>query len=101
MSRCRKCGAPIVWIRTASGKPMPCDPEIKKVFADGKDMFVSTNGHMVKGGTEEGRGEYVADGRVPHWATCPYSKDFKKSKGSRKMTCSSGLHSEGVAIADK
>ena len=26
-STCRGCGAPLVWIRTAAGKAMPCDAE--------------------------------------------------------------------------
>jgi len=25
--KCRGCGAEIVWIETAAGKSMPCDPE--------------------------------------------------------------------------
>jgi hypothetical protein len=25
---CRYCGAPIVWLRTANGRPIPCEPRV-------------------------------------------------------------------------
>lgn len=79
MSVCRGCGKQIIWMRTAEGKAMPCDPEVHKVYAGGKkESFLSLNGHMVRGNTEGG--EYIADGRVPHWATCPKAKQFKRKR---------------------
>ena len=50
MSVCRGCGKQIIWMRTAEGKAMPCDPEVHKVYAGGKkESFLSLNGHMVRG----------------------------------------------------
>lgn len=57
MSKCKGCGAEIVWIKTASGKSMPCD--IDKV------TIVTDDGKTVTG-------------RIPHWATCPAATTFKK-----------------------
>ena len=59
MSKCKGCGAEIVWIKTKVGKAMPCDT------------------HKVIIVTDEG--ETVA-GYPPHWATCPAANKFKKAK---------------------
>lgn len=59
MSQCKSCEAPLVWIKTIAGRPMPCDPE----FADWPDgTVVDTMGNVH---TTGGRGYR------PHWASCP------------------------------
>lgn len=59
MSQCKSCGAPIVWIRTPTGRRMPCD----STFATWPDgTVVDTMGNVQSDG---GRGYR------PHWATCP------------------------------
>lgn len=59
MSKCKGCGKEIVWIKTKSGKIMPCNAEKITIIQESGDM---TSGHL------------------PHWATCPNYKDFKKEK---------------------
>lgn len=63
MSKCKGCGAEIVWIKTPAGKAMPCDPN--------KVTIVTERGATVTG-------------YIPHWATCTAAKSFKKDKGERK-----------------
>lgn len=48
--RCSSCGADIVWHRTSSGRPMPCNPAILSLTTPNGDVEV---------------------GRVSHFATCP------------------------------
>lgn len=57
MAKCKGCGAEIVWITTKAGKQMPCNNE--------KTTIVTEQGETVTG-------------HVPHWATCPAFKKFKK-----------------------
>ena len=63
MPTCRKCRAEIHWIVTSGGKKMPIDaypPRDKK---------------WVKVETASGVMEVV-----PHFATCPFAKEFKRKK---------------------
>lgn len=57
MAICKGCGAEIVWIKTPNGKNMPCNAE--------KTIIVTPEGQTVTG-------------HIPHWATCPQSKNFKQ-----------------------
>lgn len=59
MPQCRSCQAEIVWIKTSSGKPMPCDPKLITVVTD--------EGVTVKG-------------RLSHFATCPNAGQHRKKK---------------------
>ncbi|MDD5065201.1 MAG: hypothetical protein PHQ35_10655 [Phycisphaerae bacterium] len=62
-SNCKGCGRLILWIRTKNGKDMPVDypDEITIITKDGR--------------TEKGF--------IPHWATCPQAKQFKKKDGQK------------------
>lgn len=57
MSVCKGCGKEIVWITMASGKAMPCDTKKVTIVTEDGNTF---------------------SGYIPHWATCPKYKDFKK-----------------------
>ncbi len=63
MAKCKGCGAEIVWIKTANGKNMPCNAEKATIVTEA--------------------GEVVA-GYIPHWATCPQYKTFKKENRNGK-----------------
>ena len=77
---CRGCGASIVWIKTKSGKSMPCDAEPVHYVPGGKDRAVTASGNVVSCEIVSGGGEI---GYRPHWATCPNAKRFKIG-GSRR-----------------
>ena len=73
--RCRRCGAEIIFIRSAgSGKHIPCDPA--PVESNGSQTLVVRD--------EAGFG--VVTARVPrgkigytsHFASCPYADEFRK-----------------------
>lgn len=87
MSRptCKGCGAIIRWIRTTTGKAMPCDPE-RELFwlsseANGPRVIVITEeGECVAGkqGSVLTPGARSVEGFVNHWGTCAKAKDFKR-----------------------
>lgn len=79
MSRCRSCGADIIWIKMASGKAMPCDADpipYCEVFSGGMKL-VTKNGEIVQG-AYDGTSENVA--YQSHFATCPDANKFRKRK---------------------
>jgi len=84
-SRCKKCGAPIVWIRTEDGKWMPCDEGLVEYKAgttpDYEDRVVNQNGEVIQCTFDF---QCNPDGlaRIPHWATCPFADDFRRRDDS-------------------
>lgn len=83
ISKCRSCGAPIVWITTTNGKAMPCDARERAYIESGdkKDTVVLETGETVRCTIITGGGMMPQAasgwGRVPHWATCPQAKSWK------------------------
>lgn len=84
MSRCKACGAEIVWIRLTSGKMHPCDAEevFYKVGA-GPDRIVTKEGRVVPGtictgSTDITDNKTIFRGYSSHFATCPFADDLRK-----------------------
>ncbi len=89
---CRSCRARIIWMRTESGKAMPCDPEVLTEYLvpmedatpaqrqETRLTLVTTDGRVVTGIMGTCLTPFVREwkGRVPHWATCPQAKDFRR-----------------------
>lgn len=62
-SPCRKCGAPLTWIRTAAGKNAPLDAvTIEGLDADGAHQRI----------------------RLSHFSTCPAAASFKPGGNGRR-----------------
>lgn len=82
MSTCRGCGATIEWIRMKSGKAMPVDPEPVFVEEGGSQVFVTDEGDTITGRqvwptTQEEKARLTV-AYVPHWATCPEARQFRR-----------------------
>lgn len=79
MAKCRGCGASIVWIKTAKGKMMPCNPQmvgfITKTGASGK--IVTSDGEVLSAEVTDDLGSSTGVGYIPHWATCPAAWKFR------------------------
>ena len=75
MSQCTSCHAPVIWGTTASGKPLPIDPDP----VEAGNLAVRPPGAQVRylklSDTIE-PGEWRA---VSHFATCPNASLHRKS----------------------
>lgn len=73
-TKCKSCGAKIVFLPTQGGRMMPTDwsslpPQDKRNYEEGvKVMFAIKRGH------------------VSHFATCPDAKKFRKGKNLETKT---------------
>lgn len=76
---CRGCGAPIVFLKSAAGKYIPCDAQLVRYRAnpDGKDMVV-VDGEGVVRCDLEFDGLPTGMARISHFATCPKAREFRK-----------------------
>lgn len=74
-ARCSTCGAPILWAKTAKGKPMPLDAEPRDdgnvVLERGVAIVIGPLEHVTR------RTEPLF---VSHLATCPQAKDHRKGR---------------------
>lgn len=79
ISKCRSCGADIIWIKMASGKMMPCNAvpiRYRLNFASGKLTLVTPDGKIARGDADPVSGERV--GYQSHFATCPYAAQHRR-----------------------
>lgn len=79
-SKCRGCGASIVFVESVAGKMIPCDPKLIPYWGvqGGRHKIVTPNGEVV---SAELRGEIdkaTGIGYISHFATCPAASQFKK-----------------------
>ena len=69
---CKGCQAKLVFIYSAAGKWIPCEPVVVKV--DGERMLVFADGVVAR------RHQQCSVGHESHFATCPQSEEFKRAK---------------------
>lgn len=83
-TRCRACGARILFLKTASGKTMPVDEEGTFFLEteNGPEMFVLGDGVTMRGQRVSTEQMMDADrfGYVSHFATCPAADQFRKPR---------------------
>lgn len=77
MSRCKSCNAEIIWIKTKTGKSMPCNPKPIQFRPDpdGEMNLVESDGTVIKG-TMDTASQRV--GYISHFATCPNSNRHRR-----------------------
>ena len=75
---CRKCGEPLIFIQSKRGRAIPCDPDLATHVLTPGVVVVTPDGQVLRG-TEESK-ETSVQGYTSHFATCPYSEDFRKPK---------------------
>lgn len=76
---CRACGAPIVFVKSAQGKYIPCDAKLVRYRANptGKGIVVVEGEGAVRCDLDfEGLPTGMA--RISHFATCPQAGTFRK-----------------------
>ena len=82
MTKCRSCGANIIWIITKTGRKMPCNAEpiffdLANMNDEGTKVFVKDN-RIIAIGIENPEGQEV--GYISHFATCPEAEKWRKKK---------------------
>lgn len=86
-TKCRACGAEIMFIKTQAGKTVPVDSESRRFFPckDGKELFVLPDGSTKRGRSMKAEVDGAEIGFISHFATCPEADAFRKPrKGGRK-----------------
>ena len=56
MPECRACGKEIVWVKTVTGKRMPCDVQARIIEYEGQKLVAL----------------------ISHWAKCPAADEWRK-----------------------
>lgn len=75
MSKCRSCGAEIIWIKMGSGKRMPCDKDpVTFTRGGGPESFVTPEGKVERGK----RSKEGLTGYISHFATCPNANQHRR-----------------------
>lgn len=80
--KCRSCGQQVIWIKTAAGKNMPCNPEMitYKIKQGGREKIITPNGevHSAEIVGSEKLDEATGIGYISHFATCPNGGRHRK-----------------------
>ncbi len=78
MARCKSCGAEIIWIKTKSGKAMPCNPQkisYRNTFPKGDLVLVTPEGKIARGTPDMDSDSY---GYESHFATCTAAEVYRR-----------------------
>jgi len=77
---CKSCGATIRWIRTRTGRSMPCDvaPRYYQTKPGGCAKVVTPAGDVISCELVKDPAEATGWGYIPHWSTCDAPDKFRK-----------------------
>lgn len=81
-SKCRSCGARILFLKTEKGHMMPVDPTLVRYARTegGSEKVVTDDGKVVSCTTNIAPEEAEGVGYVSHFATCPNAHKHRKGK---------------------
>lgn len=79
---CKACKKQILWIKTVSGKSMPCDPLVHLYWAKEKaaGKIVTPNGEVVSCELTGDPNAATGYGYISHFSTCTHSDKLRRSK---------------------
>ena len=82
MAKCKSCGAEIIWIKTTSGKSMPCDAKEVVYWENkhGKATVVRPSGEVVRADLDGEEGKESRIGYISHFATCPNANVHRRTR---------------------
>ena len=82
---CRHCNKPIVFIRTRSGKSMPCESMRADYVPDekGPHTIMTPGGELIRGWVLDEACADTEQGYLPHWAYCTGAAKAKKGGAAR------------------
>ena len=81
-TKCRACGAEIIFIKTIAGKTIPCNAEEHHYIPshDGCSIFVNPDGTTERGYEIRTQIDGQRIGYTSHFATCPEADSFRKPR---------------------
>lgn len=83
MTTCKKCGKPIVWIRSKDRQWIPCEAWTVEYHEgstpDFEDRIITEDGKVVQC-TFDFQCDPDGIGRIPHWRFCPFADEFRGRK---------------------
>lgn len=79
-SRCKSCGAEIVFIKTDAGTSIPCNAAPMPYWRvkGGKAKIVTPRGEVVSAELDGMEGTETGTGYMTHFATCPDAAKFRR-----------------------
>ena len=79
---CRKCGKPIDFIKTASGKYMPVEPSIVHVYnnPDGNMTVITKTGKVIRAISAHSTDSLAMVAYIPHWQRCAGAEEVRKEQ---------------------
>lgn len=82
MARCKACGAEITFVRTETGKAMPCDTKqvMYREKKGAKGRVVTSDGRVLAAEVTEDAARATGVGYTAHWATCPEAGRFRRTQ---------------------
>lgn len=85
MPECRSCGAPILWVKTESGKLMPLDPDLDPKAPmilverpDNGEILAIHRSKVVDFMDDDEAGLWP--GRTSHFQTCPNADEHRRRR---------------------
>lgn len=98
IKKCKFCGAPIVWLKTQNGRPMPCNADAVKYQENykGKDVIVLSDGKVIKATVVNPNGGGLTpivdgEGYISHFATCTHANEARQPRRKYSKTCNGGV----------
>ena len=84
--RCSRCDALIIFIRTDSGKSMPCDCNSVMYREDpnGEDRLYTKTGKLIRCSLDCDKDNYTGYGYKPHWGSCVSYEGRKRYDALKK-----------------
>jgi len=81
---CKRCGAPIDFIRTPAGKYMPVQPRgvYAKADAAGKRLALDMEGRVLRVAEAAKDDPEAIIVRFPHWEFCPGAEEMRKPQAA-------------------
>ncbi len=72
MSKCKRCGAEIIWITTVAGKSMPCEaaPTLYREKVGAKDKIVTPDREVLCCEYDPDPDDATGVGYIPHFGNC-------------------------------
>lgn len=85
MATCRICGKQIIWLRTPTGKSMPCECALTKYYRGHGQKIVTVDGDVLDCSYVGNDADYLGLGYIPHWGNCGIKAKQKRKSEEKSL----------------